>query len=153
MFMSPFAADEEDDLIETGLKCEHTWVVEDRHLASALGSGLLPVLGAPALAALCEAAALKLVEGLLPPGKQSVGTWISLRHLAAAPSGMRVTARAELVAVKKRLMRFRIEVWDEVERIGYAEHERLIVDTEKFRQRIDEKARRMDGSVTTQMKQ
>jgi predicted thioesterase len=31
----------------------------------------------------------------------------------------------------------------------FLEHERFIVDTEKFQQRIDEKARRRDGSVTT----
>jgi predicted thioesterase len=128
-------------MMKVGLKHERTWVVEERHLADRLGSGLLPVFGTPMLAALCEETALKVVEGLLPAGKQTVGTWISLRHLAATPPGMKVTARAELVAVEKRRLRFRIEVWDDVERIGYAEHDRFIIDADNFRSRIEEKAR------------
>lgn len=136
-------------MLKAGLTNQNTWVVEERHLASGLGSGLLPVFGTPMLAALCEEVALQVVEGLLPSGKQTVGTWISLRHLAVTPPGMHVTARAELVAVQKRLLRFRIEVWDDVERVGYAEHERFIVDAEKFQHRIEEKAQRVQGTAST----
>jgi fluoroacetyl-CoA thioesterase len=119
-----------------GLEAEASWVVEDRHLASYWGSGLARVFGTPMLVALCEEASRLAVEPLLPPGKQTVGTWVSLRHLAATPPGMRVRARARLVEVRGTRLRFRVEAWDETERIGEAEHERVVVDSSAFHQKI-----------------
>ena len=130
-------------MIQAGLKGETTWIVEERHLASAWGSGLASVFGTPMLAALCEEASRLIVEPLLPTGQGTVGTWISLRHMAATPPGMRVTARAELVEMDGRRLRFRVEAWDEEERIGEAEHERFIIDSERFRHRIAEKTARV----------
>jgi len=129
-------------MIEPGLRGESSWVVEERHLASAWGSGLAPVFGTPMLVALCEEAARRAVEPLLEPGQGTVGTWVSLRHMAATPSGMRVTARAELTEVAGRRLRFRVEAWDEEERIGEAEHERFIIQSARFQARIAEKAQR-----------
>jgi predicted thioesterase len=97
------------------------------------------VLATPALVAFCEECARLAVDGLLPEGQQTVGTEIRLRHLAATPPGMQVTLRAELIAVEGRRLRFHVEAWDEVERIGEAEHERFIIDVERFQQRVAEK--------------
>jgi fluoroacetyl-CoA thioesterase len=119
-------------MIEPGLTNETTKPVKERHLATVWGSGLAPVLATPALAAFCKECARLSVDPLLPDGQQTVGTWISIRHLAATPPGMRVTVRAELVEVEGRCLRFRVEAWDEVERVGEAEHERFIVDVERF---------------------
>jgi predicted thioesterase len=121
--------------------------VEERHLASAWGSGLAPVFGTPMLVALCEEASRVSVEPFLGPGQQTVGTRVSLRHTAATPPGMRVTARAELVEVEGRRLRFRVEAFDEEEKIGEAEHDRFIVDGERFQSRIQDKIRRVGTSV------
>ncbi len=129
-------------MIEPGLKGEASWIVEERHLASAWGSGLASVFGTPMLVALCEEAARKAVEPLLDSGQETVGTRVSLRHMAATPPGMRVRARAELVEAEGRRLRFRVEAWDEEERIGEAEHERFIIDSARFQARIAEKALR-----------
>lgn len=114
-------------------------LVEERHLASEWGSGLAPVLATPALVAFCEECARLIVDPLLPEGQQTVGTWISVRHLAATPLGLDVTVRAELTEVEGRRLRFRIEAWDGVEQIGEAEHERFVIDVERFRARTAEK--------------
>ncbi len=134
-------------MIEPGLKGEASWVVEERHLASAWGSGLAPVFGTPMLVALCEEAARLSVEPLLAPGQGTVGSRISLRHMAATPPGMRVTARAELMEVTGRRLRFKVEAWDEEERIGEAEHERFIVDSARFQARIAEKGLRREKAT------
>jgi predicted thioesterase len=45
---------------------------------------------------------------------------------------MHVQARADLLEVEDRRLLFRVEAWDEVERIGEATHERFVVDEERF---------------------
>jgi predicted thioesterase len=79
-----------------------------------------------------EGAAVGALAEVLPPGQTSVGGRIDLRHLAPTPVGMRVRARAELLEVEGRRLVFRVEAWDEVEKIGEAAHERFIVDEEGF---------------------
>jgi len=129
--------------IRPGLKNETIRRVEEHHLASQWGSGLAAVLATPVLVAFCEECARLAVDALLPAGQETVGTGISLRHLAATPPGMQVTLRAELREVDGRRLRFHVEAWDDVERVGEAEHERFIIDVERFQQRLAEKAERV----------
>jgi predicted thioesterase len=88
---------------------------------------------------LIEAAALEAIERLLPAGHQSLGTLLNVRHIAATPVGMRVTARAEVIAVEGRSVRFRVEARDERELIGDGTHERVVVNVAKFDQRVQRK--------------
>jgi predicted thioesterase len=122
--------------IEPGLTNEMVWRVEDRHLASAWGSGLADVLATPALVAFCEGCARRAVDSLLPPGQQTVGTSINLRHLAATPPRMQVTVRSELVDVDGRRLRFKIEARDAFDLVGEAEHERYVIDVKRFEKRL-----------------
>ena len=126
--------------ITPGLLNETSRRVEAHHLACEWGSGLAAVLATPILVAFCEECARLAVDPLLPAGQETVGTWIGIRHLAATPPGLQVTVRAELKEVDGRRLRFQIEAWDDVERIGQADHERFIIDVERFQQRLAEKA-------------
>jgi len=45
---------------------------------------------------------------------------------------MSVHARAELTAFNGRKLSFRVEAWDDVEKIGEGLHERFVIDTDKF---------------------
>jgi predicted thioesterase len=126
------------DLV-TGLNTEVNITVTEADTAAKLGSGLVPVFGTPALVALMESAAVKALDGHLDAGQTTVGTRIDIRHLAATPVGMKVRARAELIAIDGRKLTFQIEAWDESEKIGEASHERFIVDTEKFAARAKSK--------------
>jgi len=127
-------------MIKPGLTNEKSWTVGEEHLASSIASGLVDALSTPSLVAFCEECARMIVDPLLDPGQKTVGTQIVLRHLAATPPGMRVTVRAELVEVDGRKLRFRIDARDEVEKIGEAEHERFIIDAERFNRRLQGKA-------------
>ena len=126
---------------ERGLIGEARSVVTEKDTAAHLGSGTVPVFGTPALVGLMEAAAVQALADFLPAGQTSVGAGIDVRHLAPTPVGMQVCARAELVGSEGRRLSFRIEAWDEIERIGEATHERIIIDAERFVTRASAKVR------------
>jgi fluoroacetyl-CoA thioesterase len=116
-------------------------VVGDEHTAPHVGSGRVHVLATPVMVNLMEAAALQAVEGLLPAGHQTVGIHLDITHIAATPVGMRVKAYAELTKVEKRTLTFSVHAEDEKERIGAGLHERIIINLERFDQRMQEKLR------------
>ena len=109
------------------------------------GSGRVLVLGTPALVALMERAAVGVLVGHLLVGQTSVGSRIDVHHLAPTPVGMRVRARAELLAVEGRRLTFRIEAWDQKERVGEATHERFLVNTERFIAKVRSKGESADA--------
>lgn len=109
------------------------------HSAPSIGSGLVPVLGTPVMINLIEAAALAAVERLLPPGHQSLGIHLDVRHFAATPIGMRVRATAELTAVDGRTLSFRVKARDDLEPIGDGTHQRVVVNVARFDQRVQRK--------------
>src|SRR5262245_29999997 len=89
-----------------------------------------------------EAAALQAVERFLPEGFQTVGTRLDIRHFAATPVGLRVRAQAKLVKVDGRTLMFEIQAEDRYEPIGTGLHERLIINVERFDQRMQKKLER-----------
>ncbi len=126
-------------MVDVGARRSQTWVVDKAHLASAFGSGLVDVLATPVLVGFCEECARGLIDPTLPPGQKTVGTIISLEHLAATPPGMHVTVTAELVSVDRRRLSFRFEARDDVELVGRGTHERFIIDQERFAATVEAK--------------
>ena len=122
-----------------GLTNVMTWVVVQEHLASSFGSGLANVLATPVLVGFCEECCRKMVDPDLPEGKQTVGTEVHIRHLAATPQGMKVTVRAVLRRIDGPSLHFDVEASDEVERVAEGTHTRFIIDTDRFSHRIDKK--------------
>ncbi len=125
--------------LEPGLIGELDMVVGEEHTAARYGSGLAPVFSTPHLVALLEGSAKSAVEPYLEPGQSTVGTLVNIKHLAATPIGMTVRARAELLQIDGRRLRFRVEAWDEREKIGEGEHERFIINMDRFMARVTEK--------------
>jgi predicted thioesterase len=128
--------------INPGISAEVQIEVSKDMLASQWGSGIVEVFSTPAMVGLMEGAAEKAVRPFLDDGETTVGTWISVKHLAPTPPGMKVKAVAVLRAVEGRRLTFKVEAWDEVERIGEGEHERFVVDQERFMNRAQEKAKK-----------
>lgn len=127
------------DALKPGLRGRAELVVGEEHTAPRVGSGRVHVLATPVMINLFEAAALDAVERLLPPGRQSLGTVLNVRHIAATPVGMRVTATAEVTGVEGRTVRFRVEARDEKDLIGDGTHERVVVNVAKFDERVQRK--------------
>src|SRR5215510_4873895 len=104
--------------IRPGLTGTTALTVTPEHTAPRVGSGRIAVLATPVMLNLIEAAALAAVEHLLPAGHQSLGIRLDVRHFAATPVGLRVTASAEVTAVEGRTITFHVEAHDEREPIG-----------------------------------
>src|ERR1044071_5197091 len=88
--------------LAAGLAGTAELVVGEEHTAPRVGSGRVAVLATPVMINLIEAAALQAIEHLLPAGYQSLGTVLNVRHIAATPVGMSVTATAEVTRVEGR---------------------------------------------------
>lgn len=99
------------------------------------------MLANPVMIALMENAARSLVDSKLDQGQLSVGVNVNVSHLAATPVGMRVTARAELVAVNGHRLMFKVEAHDEREKIGEGTHIRAIINLDRFTARLAAKAK------------
>ena len=126
--------------IPVGTKGMASLVVGAEHTASHVGSGKIHVLATPVMINLFEAAALAACEHLLPRGHQSLGTHLDVTHTAATPIGMCVTAEAEVVSVSGRTIQFRLVARDLTEIIGKGQHERVVVNAEKFALRVAQKS-------------
>jgi predicted thioesterase len=100
------------------------------------------VFATPCLVGLMERVSAELISENLSPGEQSVGISMDLKHSAATPLGMTIRVKTEVTAVDGRKLTFRLEAFDEREKIGEAVHERFIILADKFNARVAEKAGR-----------
>ncbi len=115
--------------------------VAENNTAKSVGSGSLDVYATPSLAALIEKAACNCVADYLEDGTTSVGTDLSIKHLAATPIGMRVRAEAELIEIDGRKLTFKVSARDECDIISTGTHERFIVKSDRFTERTNAKTK------------
>lgn len=130
-----------------------TFVVGEDDTAEAVGSGTLPVLGTPRLLAWCEAATCAALEPALAAGRTTVGTRVSLEHLAPSAVGQQVEVTASEVYADGRLHRFTVAARNVAGRTDGADRAdgadtasgpvicsgeitRVVVDSERFMGRI-----------------
>ncbi len=125
--------------LTAGMTHEKVIKTGPEHSARNFFPDLPNVFGTPYLVGLFEGVSAELMAPHLGPGEQSVGTAINLKHLAPTPLGMEVRAVTEVTQVEGRKISFRLEAFDEKEKIGEATHERFIINVEKFRQRVEAK--------------
>ena len=94
------------------------------------------VYGTPMMIYLMELAAADAIQKYLPEGWVSVGALVNIKHLAATPVGLTVTARAEVISVQAGTVNFSVEAHDGIEKIGEGTHVRAPVHLERFERRI-----------------
>ena len=125
--------------LKEGLTGSAKITVGEEHTAPRVGSGLVHVLATPVMINLMEAAALQAIEALLPSGHQSLGTHLDVGHYAATPVGMNLRATAVVTRVEGRTVEFRVEAFDDKERVGDGRHTRVVVNVERFDARVQRK--------------
>jgi fluoroacetyl-CoA thioesterase len=125
--------------LKEGLTGTADIIVGEEHTAPSIGSGRVRVLATPVMINLMEAAALDAIERLLPPGHQSLGTHLNVGHYAATPVGMGLRANAVVTKIDGRTVEFRVEAFDDKERVGDGTHTRVVVNVERFDQRVQRK--------------
>ena len=127
--------------LEPGMVGEVQHRVTPETFASKWGNPGIEVLATPVVVGWLEDAAIRAVQPYLEPGQGSVGTLVSMKHLAATPAGMTVRATATVTEVDGRRIRFSVEAHDEKEKIAEGEHERFIVNMAKFLDRVAQKVK------------
>ena len=97
------------------------------------------VYATPQMVSDVEYAIREFLLGYLDPGEETVGTHVTIDHLAATPVGMRVTIEYTVTAVDGRSVRSAFSVRDGIDECGRGVHLRFVVDVDKTRQRLAKK--------------
>lgn len=129
------------DKLEPGLEAHASRLVEEKHLASVVGSGLVDVFSTAMMIGGMESAAVAAVQPYLSPEETTVGVHVDVEHKAATPLGMKTTFYARLLEISAngKGLKFRVEARDETEIIGEGFHQRVIVNKKKFESRAKAK--------------
>lgn len=127
-------------MIETGIKGHREQIVTPEMSAARVGSGLVDVFATPMLVALVEQTCYESVLPHLDEGKGTVGTLVNVSHVSATPIGKRVWCDSELVEVDRRRLVFTIKAYDDAGLIGEGTHERFVIDTAKFMDKLKAKS-------------
>ena len=128
-----------DNNLKIGMTAQAGKIVSEDDTAVKFGSGGVRVFATPMMVALMENAALNAVDPHLGEDSATVGLSLNVKHLAATPVGMKVTAVAELISIEGKKLTFKVEAYDEQEKIGEGIHERYIIKLSKFLERAAHK--------------
>lgn len=123
--------------LKVGIKNESKLIVKEEHTAANYGSGSIYVFATPAMIGLIENAALKAAEEYLPKGFTTVGIHLDVKHLAATPMGMETRAVAELIEIDGKKLKFKVEAYDETQKIGEGFHSRYIINSDQFMNKVN----------------
>ncbi len=97
------------------------------------------VYGTPMMIYLMEVAAAAAIHEYLPEGWVSVGIVVNVQHLSATPTGLTVTAKAEVISVGDGTVTFAVEAHDGLEKIGAGTHVRAPVHLKRFEDKVKSK--------------
>ena len=103
------------------------------------------VYGTPYLVRDIEMTCRQLILDHGDAGEDSVGTDISIKHLAPTLLGMSVEITATVTAVEGRKVTFEISAKDNLEQISTGTHGRFVVDVNKTVERLKAKAAKLTG--------
>ena len=125
-----------DIQIPVGIRGKEEVVVAFENTAARYGSGLVEVFATPAMVALMEKTCLNSVLPYLPEGYGTVGVKVDIVHSKATPVGMKVVCESTLLEVDRRRLVFELAARDEKGEIGKGRHERFVIDTQKFMEKL-----------------
>ncbi|MBQ9949273.1 MAG: thioesterase family protein [Clostridia bacterium] len=123
-------------MLEVGILGSQQITVSEDKLASVWKSGTLDVFATPAMIALMEQTCANSVQMHLDAGFSTVGISVNIVHTRATPKGMTVHVNSTLTEIDRKRLVFHVEAFDEKGKIGEGTHERFIIDTEKFMEKV-----------------
>lgn len=124
------------DTLKVGMKHTQEWEITE---ARCTQRGEYKIFSTPSMTQLVESTASDLAKPHLKPGQGQVGMFVTVRHMASTPLGKKVRAEAELVGIDRRRLSFKVKIFDEVEQVGESEHDRFVVDLDKYFERLKKK--------------
>lgn len=124
------------DTLKVGMKHSEEWEVTETLCTT---RGEFKVFSTPSMTRFVEMASQSLAAPHLKPGQGQVGVSVNIRHMAPTPIGKKVRADVELTGIDRRRLTFKVKVFDDVEQVGEAEHERFVIDVHKYIERLRKK--------------
>ncbi len=97
------------------------------------------VLSTPSLLTFMQTTCADVLAPFLDKGEMAVSIKIEMSHLASTPIGMTITIRAEVIRVDGRRVYFKVEAFDEMEKIAQGYNDMFIIDEERFERGIRRK--------------
>ena len=122
--------------ITVGMKGEVFTNVEREDTAKEVGSGDLLVYATPCMVALMEGAACEAIAEAMSENQTTVGTMLNVEHISATPVGLDVRAVAEVTAVEGKVITFDVKAYDEAGEIGHGTHKRVVINSQKFLEKV-----------------
>jgi predicted thioesterase len=121
--------------LQPGLAATIERVVSESDTSAAAGTSDVAMLATPSIILFAEQATWAALEGRLDEGTSAVEHRVEISHLAPTPVGAKVRAEAVLESVEGRRLVFRISVSDDRGLVAAGRFTRVIVSTEKFKER------------------
>lgn len=122
--------------MDIGLCGRAETLVSSINTATAMKSGALEVFATPSVVALIEQACYESVAEYLDKEMGSVGVLINIKHIAATACGKKVWAKSKLISAEGRHLVFEVAAFDEDKKIAEGTHERVIINCEKFMEKL-----------------
>jgi predicted thioesterase len=76
----------------------------------------------------------------------SVGTIVDVNHTAATPVGAEIVLKAQVIKIDSRKVSFKVSAEDSLELIGEGKHERFIINVPRFKEKFDQKVKKLNDS-------
>jgi fluoroacetyl-CoA thioesterase len=124
------------DSIKIGMSAQRTLVVPPERTVGHFVPHMPMVFATPMMILEMEMASGDAIKNYLEAGWVTVGTEVDIRHLAASPVGATVRTTSKVIAVERRVIRFAVEAFDDMRRIGEGRHARGLVNLESFAKRF-----------------
>ena len=124
--------------LKAGLASTRIFTVDESRCIGFMGKEGM-VYATPRMVLDVEFACRDLLLEHLDAGEDSVGSHVSIDHLAATPLGLEVTIDVAIVDIEKRRVTFEFTVRDTVEECGRGKHVRFVADKAKSFERIKAK--------------
>jgi len=99
------------------------------------------VLSSPSLITFVQTTCADLMAPFLDKGEMVVSTRIEMSHFASAPIGSAITVRAEIIKTQGSTIYFKIDAYDETEKIASGYNDMFIIDEDRFARGIERKLR------------
>jgi fluoroacetyl-CoA thioesterase len=127
------------DKLQAGMFIEKKIHTTPEMAASRFHESSPRVLSTPSLLTFMQTTCADVLAPFLDRGEMAVSIKIEMSHLASTPIGMTITIRAEVIRVDGRRIYFKVEAFDEMEKIAQGYNDMFIIDEERFEKGIRRK--------------
>jgi predicted thioesterase len=127
------------DKLQAGMFIEKKIHTTPEMAASRFHESSPRVLSTPSLLTFMQTTCADVLAPFLDRGEMAVSIKIEMSHLASTPIGMTITIRAEVIRVDGRRIYFKVEAFDEMEKIAQGYNDMFIIDEERFERGIKRK--------------